>query len=550
MVNLAGYFTDPDGDALTYGATSSEVTTASVTVSGSVLTIAGVAAGAAAVTVTATDGGGLSAQQSFAVTVPNRAPEVTDTIPPQTLTVGETRSWAGSEYFSDPDGDPLMLTAGTTDTSVVQASVSGDEFEILALAPGSATVTFTATDPEGLGASQSIDVTSESPRSLGITSVAPATFLEGAQATISGFGFSNVPADNEVLIGGLAATVTASSATSLSVTVPVSDCLPPRRAELRVTVEDDSDARLVGVSPRSEEDIDLPVGWYRYTHAGNGCLHLPGDDAGGAFVIGVVSISEEPSSLTPVAATSIVGDPTVVAERSLSAYSAPLREAVAPAPRISPTRVAAAAPAGAATPVRQEIVRRPHDWERPHNEVMNRNRGIVQRLGRADPATAARARATLSQSVSDTLTLFGAGESCAVRDQLRAVVRHVGDHTVWLDDVENPSGTFSDSELTGLDAFYGARVKGVHDDYFGGVSDVDGNGRVMIVMTKQVNQQDDPDSFFGGWSWFRDLYPSEACAASNQAEILFGRAPDPTGVLGHAWTKEQTLAYYPFLLTH
>ena len=550
MVNLAGYFTDPDGDALTYGATSSDVTIASVTVSGSVLTIAGVAAGAVAVTVTATDGGALSAQQSFAVTVPNRAPEVTDTIPPQTLTVGETRSWAGSEYFSDPDGDPLMLTAGTTDTSVVQASVSGDEFEILAVAPGSATVTFTATDPEGLGASQSIDVTSESPRSLGITSVAPATFLEGAQATISGFGFSSVPADNEVLVGGLAATVTASSATSLSVTVPVSDCLPPRRAELRVTVEDDSDARLVGVSPRSREDIDLPVGWYRYTHAGNGCLHLPGDDAGGAFVIGVVSISEEPSSLTPVAATSIVGDPTVVAERSLSAYSAPLREAVAPAPRISPTRVAAAAPAGAATPVRQEIVRRPYDRERPHNEVMNRNRGIVQRLGRVDPATAARARATLSQSVSDTLTLFGAGESCAARDQLRAVVRHVGDHTVWLDDVENPSGTFSDSELTGLDAFYGARVKGVHDDYFGGVSDVDGNGRVMIVMTKQVNQQDDPDSFLGGWSWFRDLYPSEACAASNQAEILFGRAPDPTGVFGHAWTKEQTLAYYPFLLTH
>ena len=51
-LNLAGYFTDPDGDALTYGAASSDVTIASVAVSGSVLTIAGVASGAAAVTVT------------------------------------------------------------------------------------------------------------------------------------------------------------------------------------------------------------------------------------------------------------------------------------------------------------------------------------------------------------------------------------------------------------------------------------------------------------------------------------------------------------------
>ena len=549
-LDVAGYFADPDGDELEFGAASSDTTRVRVTVSGSVLTITGVAAGATAVTVTATDGGGLSAPQSFAVTVPNRAPEVTDTIPPQILTVGDTRSWAGSEYFADPDGDRLMLTAGTTDASVVQASVSGDELEILAVAPGRAIVTFTATDPEGLGVSQSIEVTSEIPGSVLISSVAPAVLLEGAQATISGSGFSSVPGDNEVVIGGLAATVTASSAMRLSVTVPYSDCLPPRRAELRVTVQGDSDARLVGVSPRSGEDIDLPVGWYRYTYGGNGCLHLPGDDAGGEYVIGVVSISEEPSSLTPVAATSIVGDPTVVAGRSLFAYSAPLREAVVPARRSPLPRADVAAPASAAAPVRPEIVEVARGWERPHNEVMNRNRGIVRRLGRVDPA-AARAQATRALSVNDTLTLFAGGTSCSARDQMRAVVRLIGDHTVWLDDFENPSGTFTDSELTGLDAFYGARVKGVHGDYFGDLSDVDGNGgRVMVVMTKQVNEQDDPDSFLGGRVWFGDLYSTETCATSNQAEVVYGRAPDPAGVFGHAWTKEQTLAYYPSLLTH
>ncbi|MCY4398771.1 MAG: RTX toxin, partial [Gemmatimonadetes bacterium] len=112
-LDVAVYFTDPDGGGLEFGAASSDTTRVRVAVSGSILTITGVTAGAAAVTVTATDGGGLSARQSFAVTVPNRAPEVTDTIPPQILTVGDTRSWAGSEYFADPDGDPLMLTAGT-----------------------------------------------------------------------------------------------------------------------------------------------------------------------------------------------------------------------------------------------------------------------------------------------------------------------------------------------------------------------------------------------------------------------------------------------------
>ena len=550
-LDVAAYFADPDGDDLEFGAVSSDTTRVRVVVSSSVVAVAGVASGAAAVTVTATDTGGLSARQSFAVTVPNRAPEVTDTIPPQILTVGETRSWSGSEYFSDPDGDPLTLTASTTNASVVEASVSGDELEILAAAPGTATVTFTATDPEGLGVSQSIEVTSEIPGSVLISSVAPAVLLEGAQATISGSGFSSVPGDNEVVIGGLAATVTASSATRLSVTVPYSDCLPPRRAELRVTVQGDSAARLVGVSPRSGEDIDLPVGWYRYTYGGNGCLHLPGDDAGGAYVIGVVSISEEPASLTPVAATSIVGDPTVVAGRSLFAYSGPLREAVAPAPRSPLMRADVAARAGAAVSVRPEIVGVPRGWERPHNEVMNQNRGIVRRLGRVNPATARALEArALSVNVGDTLTLFAGGTSCSARDQMRAVVRLIGDHTVWLDDVENPSGTFTDSELTGLDAFYGTRAKGVHDDYFGDLSDIDGNGRVMVVMTKQVNQQDGGDSFLGGRVWFGDLYSTETCATSNQAEVFYGRAPDPAGAFGHAWTKEQTLAYYPSLLTH
>ena len=97
-VEIAGRFSDPDGDDLEFGAVSSDTTRVRVAVSGSVLTVAGVASGAAEVTVTATDGGGLSARQAFAVTVPNRAPEVSDTIPPQILTVGETRSWAGSEH--------------------------------------------------------------------------------------------------------------------------------------------------------------------------------------------------------------------------------------------------------------------------------------------------------------------------------------------------------------------------------------------------------------------------------------------------------------------
>lgn len=492
--------------------------------------------------------GGLSAQQSFEVVVPNQAPVVTDTIPPQSLTVGDTRSWTGSDHFADPDGDSLTLTAGTTDASVVFALVSGEEFGILAVAPGTATVTVTATDEDGLSATQSIRVTSAAPVPVVITDIEPAVLLEGASATIRGSGFSSVPGNNAVRIDGLAATVTAAGPTSLSVTVPRSDCLPPRRAEVTVTVGPRSDARTVGVTPYVQEDLELPPGFYRYTFGGLGCVHLPGDASGGDYVIGVASTSELPSSLTPVTMTSIVGDPTVAADGPLVARSGQATADVGPFPL--PFRAGRqTAPSETDTPLGQDFAEDGRDWQR-HTELMERNQDLLRRLGPM-PASMAGARPAQTLSANDTLTLFAGSEpTCPSRGQVRAVVRRVGNHTVWLDDIDNPAGGFTDAELAGLDAFYGDNVQEVHGEYFGSLSDVDGNGRVMILMTKEVNRQDKDDFVLGGLVWFGDLYPSAACASSNQAEIFHGRAPDPDGVFGQAWTKERTLNYYPSLLTH
>lgn len=71
-VDVSGYFTDPDGDRLTYDATVSPGTVASASVAGSVVTIVGLAAGQGTVTVTARDPAGLSAQQQIGLNVDDR----------------------------------------------------------------------------------------------------------------------------------------------------------------------------------------------------------------------------------------------------------------------------------------------------------------------------------------------------------------------------------------------------------------------------------------------------------------------------------------------
>ena len=86
LVSVASAFTDPDGDALTYSGVSSAPGVASVAVSGANVTVTGVSAGIATVTVMASDPGGLSAQQAFQVTVAaqagvcERTPQIRDGI--------------------------------------------------------------------------------------------------------------------------------------------------------------------------------------------------------------------------------------------------------------------------------------------------------------------------------------------------------------------------------------------------------------------------------------------------------------------------------------
>ena len=74
-VELAGVFSDPEGQTLNFGAVSSDIAKASVSLSGTTtLTVTGVAVGEATVTVTATDTGNLSVDDAFTVTVVSGAP--------------------------------------------------------------------------------------------------------------------------------------------------------------------------------------------------------------------------------------------------------------------------------------------------------------------------------------------------------------------------------------------------------------------------------------------------------------------------------------------
>ena len=83
-VDVSPYFSDPDGDSLTYTASSSNTTVATVAVAGDMVYASSWVAGSATLTVTATDPGGLFAETTVSLTVLggvcDRTPQVRDRI--------------------------------------------------------------------------------------------------------------------------------------------------------------------------------------------------------------------------------------------------------------------------------------------------------------------------------------------------------------------------------------------------------------------------------------------------------------------------------------
>jgi hypothetical protein len=110
-----------------------------------------------------------------------------------------------------------------------------------------------------------------------------------------------------------------------------------------------------------------------------------------------------------------------------------------------------------------------------------------------------------------------------------ATLRFAGQHILIYVDQQAPSGAngFSDSVLTKLGTWFDQELYPLDVSTFGSESDIDGNGRVIVLMTPVVNgltSRNNCSVVIAGFFFGLDLTQG---ANSNRGEVFYSLVPDP-----------------------
>lgn len=146
-----------------------------------------------------------------------------------------------------------------------------------------------------------------------------------------------------------------------------------------------------------------------------------------------------------------------------------------------------------------------------------------------------------------------ANPDCYAR--VTATLEYTGAHALIYADQNQPTGSFSPADYEAFGQQFDAQIYPVDSSFFGDPTDIDHNGKIIILFTPVVNDLT-PDGqaalggFIAGFVLLSDLAPNVFPATSNGAEIFYSMVPDPNGEYGNVFPKSIIDGVVPGILAH
>lgn len=452
----------------------------------------------------------------------------------QSATAGAALATPPSVKVTDADANPVSGVtvtfavatgggSGTGLTPVTNASgIAAPGSWTLGATPGANTMTATAT---GLTGSPVTLTATGTASSVSLTSVSPSLLTPGISATITGTGFNTTAASNAVTVDGVAASVTAATATQLTVTIPASmPCEATHDATLSVTVTGNP-AQTITKPLQVATQRTLAVGQSVIVTAANEqrCNELSNTGTSRYYV----AVSNTSTAYT----TGISGTAFQLRGAAGSGGSG-----LSPAMALAALRVRA--------PV-ERTVRRPviarntpaDEADRSHMRLVDQNREILMRnRGRGTPRSSGATRSIAAPVVGDIVSLNipninNTSNICLAPLAMTGRIAYVGTKTIVVEDNTNPlygqidttyaaiANEFDNTMLPLLTTNYGNPL--ARD------AATDNNGRIVMVFSRKVN-----DNFpnLAGFVVTCDFFARDAGnTQSNLGEYFYATTPTVSG---------------------
>ncbi len=165
-----------------------------------------------------------------------------------------------------------------------------------------------------------------------------------------------------------------------------------------------------------------------------------------------------------------------------------------------------------------------------------------------------------SLSLNQIISLNANGnDPCTNAITIAARVAAISNTAYVLADTANPTGGFSDADYASFATTFDTLINPLDVQAFGTPTDIDHNGKVLIVFTKEVNKLTSrgANGVVGGFFFDRDLFPTAtpnqfnfACPTSNVGEMFYVLVPDPNAVFSDKRTASDVLSLTPGTLAH
>jgi hypothetical protein len=349
---------------------------------------------------------------------------------------------------------------------------------------------------------------------------APTVTNVGDTITLTGTNFSPQPDDNLVLFGGFRGRVVSATATQLRVVVPL--CVPARLVPLTASLGVIASAAVtIEVRGSTTTPLQIAHGGVRAISdpAELACIQLPGGSPNYQVVLIPQNVSDVASSVMTVqlAGLSAGGPQASVLTRASFETSTTV-------PLTFETRL----------------------------------RLRERQMLKAFDGVNARPQPQTSSLAACPMPVVGGRCSFQVIDvndqfvTVNAELKAISTRALIYQDLNAPANGLATADFQTLGSRFDDPIYSSVTGAFGNPSDLDANGRIIILLTPVVNAMTarGASGFIAGFFYGCDLVSRSSCSGTNSAEIFYTLTADPAGQFSSSRSVNSVLNSLPPVLAH